>query len=236
MPQDFDRIRQRGLAKDAKAGGKTGKSGGGHMTDGTFGTGGAGAGKSVQSDRDTGGTLLGRRSFLRLGAGAAAGAALFAPLDTLAASRAMSVRQISLLNLHTGERLKADYWIKGRYQSDVLSAVARVLRDHRTDERHPIDRGLLDLIHTLHVRMGRREPFHIISGFRSPATNRMLRARSDGVARNSYHMRGMAVDLRMPGIGTRQIQRAALRMRQGGVGYYPDSDFVHVDVGPVRSW
>lgn len=206
------------------------------MTDGTISTGAAGAAGDLREEEEAGRALLGRRSFLRLGAAAAASAALFDPMDALAASRAMSVRQVSLLNLHTGERLKAEYWIKGRYQNDVLSAVSRVLRDHRTDERHPIDRNLLDLIHTLHVRMGRREPFHIISGYRSPATNRMLRAKSGGVARNSYHMRGMAVDLRMPGIGTRQIYRAALRMRLGGVGFYPDSDFVHVDVGPVRSW
>jgi uncharacterized protein YcbK (DUF882 family) len=205
------------------------------MTDGTISTGAAGAEGDLREE-ERGTALLGRRSFLRLGAAAAASAALFDPMDALAASRAMSVRQVSLLNLHTGERLKAEYWIKGRYQNDVLSAVASVLRDHRTDERHPIDRNLLDLIHTLHVRMGRREPFHIISGYRSPATNRMLRAKSGGVAQNSYHMRGMAVDLRMPGIGTRQIYRAALRMRLGGAGFYPDSDFVHVDVGPVRSW
>lgn len=204
------------------------------MTDGTISAGVAGAGEGVRAEEESG--LHGRRSFLRWGVAAAASAALFDPMDALAASRAMSVRHVSVLNLHTGERLKADYWIKGRYQSDVLSAVARVLRDHRTDERHPIDRNLLDLIYTLHVRTGRREPFHIISGYRSPATNQMLRAKSGGVARNSYHMRGMAVDLRMPGIPTRQIYRAALRMRQGGAGFYPDSDFVHVDVGPVRSW
>jgi uncharacterized protein YcbK (DUF882 family) len=179
--------------------------------------------------------VLGRRCFLGLGGGALAAAALLGPADALAAIRAPA-RELSLLNTHTGERLKAEYWVKGRYVKDALAEINEILRDHRTDERHPIDRDLLDLVHLLHARVSRREPFHIISGYRSPATNAMLAGRSNGVARNSYHMRGMAIDLRMPGVGTRDLYRTALRLRGGGVGYYPDSGFVHIDVGPIRSW
>lgn len=177
-----------------------------------------------------------RRGFLRLGMGALAAAALFDPVDALAVGRVSPVRELSLLNLHTGERLTAEYWVKGRYQADALAEIERILRDHRTGERHVIDRGLLDLVHVLHTRLDRPDPLHIISGYRSPATNAMLRSRSSGVATNSYHMRGMAIDLSLPGASTRQIYRAALRLRAGGVGYYPDSGFVHVDVGPVRTW
>ncbi|HSK41041.1 MAG TPA: DUF882 domain-containing protein [Arenibaculum sp.] len=177
-----------------------------------------------------------RRGFLRLGTGALAAAALFDPVGVLAAGRVTPVRKLSLLNLHTSERLTAEYWVKGHYQADVLAEIERILRDHRTGERHAIDRGLLDLVYVLHNRLERTDPFHIVSGYRSPATNAMLRSRSGGVATNSYHMRGMAIDLCLPGASTRQIYRAALRMRCGGVGHYPDNGFVHVDVGPVRTW
>jgi uncharacterized protein YcbK (DUF882 family) len=182
---------------------------------------------------------LGRRRLLRLGAAAVvtAAAATAMPLEVAeAAARALPPRRLSLLNLHTGERLTAEYFVKGKYQRDALRAINRILRDHRTDELHPIDPGLLDLVHGLHGRLGRQGPLHVISGYRSPASNAMLRSVGDGVASNSFHLRGMAIDIRMPGVDTRRIYRAALQMRRGGVGYYGQSDFVHVDVGPVRTW
>jgi uncharacterized protein YcbK (DUF882 family) len=193
------------------------------------------AARGVRAADDGERAVLGRRRLLGLGLGTLGAAALLGPADVLATVR-MPARELSLLNTHTGERLTAEYWVKGRYVKDALAEIDKLLRDHRTGERHPIDRGLLDLVHLLHARLDRKEPFHVISGYRSPATNAMLARRSSGVARNSYHMRGMAIDLRMPGISTRDLYRTALRLRGGGVGHYPDSGFVHVDVGPIRNW
>jgi uncharacterized protein YcbK (DUF882 family) len=178
----------------------------------------------------------GRRSFLRFGATAAAAAALFNPLDALAANRMAPSRQISLLNTHTGERLSAEYWSRGRYQRDALREINKLLRDHRTDSVFPINPELLDLVNAIQSRIGRRAPLHVVSGYRSPESNAMLYEASNGVARNSYHMKGMAIDIRAPGFDTRILHNAALRMRAGGVGFYPQSDFVHVDVGPIRAW
>jgi uncharacterized protein YcbK (DUF882 family) len=181
---------------------------------------------------------LGRRSFLRFGAAAAAttAAALLTPGQAEAANRLAPPRQISLLNTHTSERLTAEYWSRGRYQRDALRAINKLLRDHRTDTVYPIDPELLDTVHALQARIGSRNPLHVISGYRSPESNAMLREAGNGVAQNSFHMRGMAIDIRAPGLDTRMIHRAALRLRAGGVGFYPQSDFVHMDVGPIRYW
>jgi uncharacterized protein YcbK (DUF882 family) len=111
-----------------------------------------------------------------------------------------------------------------------------VLRDFRTDESHPIDRRLLDLLHNLSQRVGTRAPFQVISGYRSPATNAMLRAESSGVASRSLHMQGMAIDIALQDVALADLRQAALDLQSGGVGYYPTSGFVHVDVGRVRRW
>ncbi|SMH60625.1 DUF882 domain-containing protein [Azospirillum agricola] len=178
---------------------------------------------------------LGRRHLLRGGLGLAA-AAMLAPVEAEAALRAPP-RQLSLINLHTGERIRAEYWAKGRYLRDGMREINRLLRDHRTGAVHAIDPKLLDLVHALGRKIGNRGPIQIVSAYRSPETNAMLReADGSGVAQNSYHMQGKAIDLRVPGLGLRQLQRAALSLRAGGVGYYPDSNFIHVDVGPLRHW
>lgn len=148
----------------------------------------------------------------------------------------MSERMLSFDNLHTGERLTAPFWSHGHYHQDGLAEIDYILRDWRTDEVVQIDRGLFDLLYELRRRLDTNAPFQIISGYRSPETNAMLRNVSLGVAKNSYHVKGMAIDIRVPGRDLRTLQRTALRMRAGGVGYYPKSDFVHVDVGPVRRW
>jgi len=181
---------------------------------------------------------MGRRLFLRIGAVAAAttAATFLDPLEAAAANRIASPRQISLLNTHTGERVTAEYWSRGRYERDALRAIDKLLRDHRTDDVYPIDPELLDTVHALQARIGSRNPLHVISGYRSPETNALLREIGSGVARNSFHMRGMAIDIRAPGLDTRMVHRAALRLRAGGVGFYPQSDFVHMDVGPIRTW
>jgi uncharacterized protein YcbK (DUF882 family) len=145
-------------------------------------------------------------------------------------------REVSLYCVHTGERATVEYYDRGRYQTDALRHIARLLRDHRTDEVHPIDPALLDAVHQLSVTLGTRSPLHVVSGYRCEATNEWLRETGYGVAEHSFHTRGRAVDFFLPGRALRDIRRAALRTRAGGVGYYPASGFVHVDTGPVRTW
>jgi uncharacterized protein YcbK (DUF882 family) len=143
---------------------------------------------------------------------------------------------LSFENMHTGERLSAAYWSDGQYVEDELVLIHRILRDHRTGEIHTIDCQLLDLLHHLRVSLETDQPFQVISGYRSPATNEMLTRASEGVAHKSLHMLGAAIDLRVPGRSLVQVRDTALRIRGGGVGFYPQSNFVHVDVGRVRSW
>ncbi|HSN31208.1 MAG TPA: DUF882 domain-containing protein, partial [Ideonella sp.] len=123
-----------------------------------------------------------------------------------------------------------------RYLPDALAAVDRLLRDFRSGEVAAIDPALLDLLHALAMTTGAQGPFEVISGFRSPATNEMLRHRSSGVASGSLHMLGQAIDIRVAGVPLAGLRNAALSLRAGGVGFYPASDFVHVDTGRVRAW
>lgn len=176
---------------------------------------------------------LGRRRFLGF---AAAGCVLRLPLGRVARAAVTGVRRISFYSLHTQESLSTVFWQDGRLVTDALAEIDWHLRDFRTGEVHPIDPHLLDLLHRLGGAMQYDEPIHVISGYRSATTNAMLAAQSGGVAKNSYHVRGMAIDLRLPGRSLRDVQRAALDLAQGGVGFYPRSDFVHVDTGPVRRW
>lgn len=147
-------------------------------------------------------------------------------------------RRLAFHNTHTGEDVDVVYWSDGRYLPDALAEINRVLRDHRTSEVKAIDRRVLDLLYELRVRLGTARPFHVISGYRSPESNEYLRGLSptSGVARMSQHTLGRAIDVRLPGLEIEAIRAAALEMRRGGVGYYPASDFVHVDVGRFRTW
>ena len=146
------------------------------------------------------------------------------------------MRSVALDNLHTGESMQAVYWDQGAYIPDVLDAVNLHLRDYRTGDVHVIEPRLLDLLDSLAKLTEAKAPFQVISGYRSPATNAMLRERSDEVAKKSFHMSGMAIDIRLPQVELAHLHAAALSLGRGGVGYYPESNFVHVDVGPVRSW
>jgi uncharacterized protein YcbK (DUF882 family) len=174
-----------------------------------------------------------RRSFLRggtvaLAAGIASPAiAKIAPAD---------YRALAFNNLHTGEKLKIEYWADGRYIPGALSDIDHLLRDYRNNQVHKIEPKLLDALALLHRRMGSKGAFEVISGYRSPATNAMLHSHSHGVAAHSLHMKGMAIDIRLPDCNLKDLHNAALAMRAGGVGYYPALDFVHVDVGRVRHW
>jgi uncharacterized protein YcbK (DUF882 family) len=144
-------------------------------------------------------------------------------------------RSITLRNLHTDEKLDAVYWDKGAYVPDALEAVNKVLRDFRTGDVHPIDPKLLDLVTEVRGRLGSSQPIQVISGYRSPKTNAMLREQSEGVAQHSLHMEGMAIDLVLQDVDLDRLHKAALSLGRGGVGYYP-ARFVHLDVGPVRQW
>lgn len=145
-------------------------------------------------------------------------------------------RALRFDHLHTGERLSVEYFNAGAYVPDALVAVDHLLRDFRTEDVGHIDPGLLDLLYRLTMATGTGKPFEIISGYRSPKTNAMLHERSSGVATHSLHMTGQAIDIRLNDVPLGALQRASLSLRAGGVGYYPKSNFVHVDTGRVRAW
>lgn len=176
------------------------------------------------------------RRLLLLGAVAALGSLSVRPVRA-ATARASTERRLSFENLHTGERLDCLYWAKQAYDPKGLTDVAWVLRDHRTDGQRPIDPQLLDLLYALRTALGASGgPIQVISGYRSPATNLMLAGATSGVARESLHTRGMAIDIRIPGVALARLRDAAMNLGGGGVGYYPRSNFVHIDIGRVRSW
>ncbi|MCK9604855.1 MAG: DUF882 domain-containing protein [Methylomonas sp.] len=138
--------------------------------------------------------------------------------------------------LNTGDKLKLTYFEKGRYISSALSEIDYLLRDYRSGDVHRIDPHLLDQLHDLKLMLGAHRPFEIICGYRSPFTNANLRKHKSGVANNSLHMQGRAIDIRLDGYDTKHLRNAAISLHRGGVGYYPKSDFVHLDTGKFRTW
>jgi uncharacterized protein YcbK (DUF882 family) len=157
-----------------------------------------------------------------------------APLPSLA--RSSAPRRLRFYHTHTSETLDIVYAENGRYVATALEEVNHLLRDFRSDEMHPIDPALLDLLNTVYEKTGSRGRFEVISGYRSPRTNEMLRGAGRGVAQHSLHLDGRAIDVRLDDVASAQLRRAALSMAGGGVGYYPASDFVHLDTGRVRAW
>ena len=176
---------------------------------------------------------LSRRAFLTTIAGAAV--TLAAP-NVIASAVPARDRELTFYNTHTGEKLSATFWSDGNYLDDGIDEINWILRDHRAGIATPIDPKLLDLLHQLQANVEHQGEFHIISGYRSPATNNMLNKNSSGVAKRSYHMQGKAIDVRLPGFDSRQLRKAAIALKGGGVGFYSSSDFVHLDVGRVRYW
>lgn len=174
---------------------------------------------------------LGRRRVLKMGALWAT--AWFAP-HALAGPR--KERSLGFLNLHTKEVLETVYWSGGEYRATAIEAINHILRDHRADVACSMDLGLLDLLYALKRKLGAEDPFQVISGYRTPETNAWLRKKRGGVAKHSLHVLGKAVDLMLPSHSLRQLHRAAQSLQAGGVGYYPGSGFVHLDVGRVRHW
>ncbi len=180
-------------------------------------------------------TTMKRRNFLKRSAGFL-GAVTFPNIILADSATRIREKRLHLYNIHTGERIEAVFWADGRYIGEEMASLERLLRDYRTGEIHPIDRKLYDLLHALQSRLDVDGVYHVISGYRSPKTNSMLRRHSRGVAKHSLHMEGRAIDIRLRGVDLATLRHMALRMRRGGVGYYPKSGFVHLDTGHVRQW
>jgi uncharacterized protein YcbK (DUF882 family) len=184
---------------------------------------------------------LNRRGFLKLAVGLSA-----VTVPPLIFPKSLEARQMASLkpqkdlwlnfyNRHTGESLKkCIFWAEGIYNPDGLKEINKLFRDHRTHKVHEIHRPLLHVLHKIQNQLETIEPFHLISGYRSPKTNAVLKAHGRGVAKNSQHIYGKAADIYVPGRSLKQVQKAAQSLRAGGVGRY--TDFVHVDTGRVRYW
>ena len=179
--------------------------------------------------------MMQRRSFLK--------SSIFLAAPTLSlsalaktAQAAPGERTLRLYNTHTGEKLTSVFWAEGQFDPDALKDINKVLRDHRSNKIADMDPQLLLLLTAVNEKMDNNRELHIISGYRSPESNAKLSAASGGVAKRSLHMEAKAIDIRIPGKDLKMLQRAALSAGVGGVGYYPDSQFVHVDTGRVRSW
>jgi uncharacterized protein YcbK (DUF882 family) len=188
---------------------------------------------AAASDADSPADTLSRRHALRGLGLALPGVLLLSPWRCLRAAEAE--RSLSFRHTHTGEALDIVYHRHGDYDSDALRQIDYLLRDFRSDQVHEIDTELLDLLHELQSSLG-GGTYEVVSGYRSPGTNALLRSKSPGVARRSLHMQGRAVDARLTGVELASLRRAALELERGGVGYYPASDFVHLDTGRFRIW
>lgn len=187
-------------------------------------------------------SLVSRRKILGLGAlaaGTLAASSIINPASAAIFSRGDrfdGARRITFRNSHTGEIFSGVYRVGDKYLPDAFERINIVLRDFRTNELFPIDPRVIDIIYSVHNLTQRDEPYEVLSGYRCPKTNAGLRSHSEGVAKNSLHMTGQAIDLRLPGFETKQIRKLAVSLKAGGVGYYPKSDFVHMDTGDVRTW
>ena len=146
------------------------------------------------------------------------------------------IRRIKMYSGRTGERIDMIYWVEGKYIKDSVQEAHRFMRDWRTNDVKFIDLRTIDVMAAAHNLLDSSEPYMLLSGYRSPKTNNMLRARSKGVAKNSLHMKGQAADLRLSSRSVSQVSRAAAACKAGGVGRYSGSNFVHMDCGPVRVW
>lgn len=175
-----------------------------------------------------------RRSFLKTSAVLAT--ALSVPALGRAAVSGPQERILRLYNTHTGESLKSVFWAQGEFVPDALADINKLLRDHRSNTVADMDPKLLMLLDQVSAKFGGSDVLHVISGYRSPETNAKLARASGGVAKHSMHLEGKAIDIRMPGRDLAALHKAALHMNAGGVGYYPSSQFVHLDTGRPRHW
>ena len=189
---------------------------------------------ATQPDNTESSSLLGRRRLLGLGLAAAASSLV--PATSWASQGPAGDRALSFYNTHTDEKLSATYVRGNQFDKGALKDINHILRDFRTGDVHPIDLQLLDLLTELHRKTGSKQPFQIISGYRSPKTNSTLAAESNGVAKRSMHLDGKAIDIRLADVKLKDLHAAAVAMKRGGVGMYTGSNFVHVDTGRVRYW
>lgn len=152
-------------------------------------------------------------------------------------AKALPSKALHFFNPHTGEKLDVSFFNKGRYSPAALKDISYLFRDHRSGAVKAIDPHLLDYLYGISIKLETRSsPFHIISGYRTPETNALLCRESGNVAKNSLHIQGKAVDIRLPDRKISAVRRVAVSLKKGGVGYYPSDNFVHVDVGDVRFW
>ncbi len=183
-----------------------------------------------------------RRGFLRHGMSVGMMAALGATilpgtsLAQVASPAVLGGREIRMFNAHTGEKFQGSYWVNGRYLPDAFAGIKSVMRDHRSGETFPIDPRLMDILFVLQNKLDNLGGFKVLSGYRSPKSNASLRRSGEGVAKNSLHMTGQAIDVSLPGTQLSSLHKMALAVHSGGVGYYPKTGFVHVDTGRVRTW
>jgi len=181
-------------------------------------------------------TSLDRRRFLKIFGQAALFSAFPVSAMAFVDRSSKKKRMLSLYNTHTRESLDVCYYAQGKYLAKSLKKIDRILRDHRTEEIKPIDKGLLNLLHSISMTVDPAVRFHVVSGYRSPETNDILRKRGRFVAKHSLHMQGGAADIRIPGFNLVRLRNVCMDQKAGGVGYYPRSDFVHVDIGDIRYW
>ena len=176
-----------------------------------------------------------RRKFLRCALGTSVAIAM--PQTSYALIKpSTGIKDLRLHNLHTEEKISLSYFERGGYVAEALQDINYLLRDHRTGDVYAMDPVLIDLLYDLKNVLGTQKPLQVISGYRSPKTNAALHNKSNGVATKSLHMLGKAIDIRIEGIDAKNIQGAAISLARGGVGYYPSSNFVHIDTGRVRTW
>lgn len=178
-----------------------------------------------------------RRQFLKQCGFLGAGLGILCAAPATLARPAQGVKTLSLYNLHTTEKIQAPFWENGHYLRDAIEEISYVLRDHRTGDRKIMDKRLLEYLHNLQNTVGSHRQIEVISGYRSPKTNRMLHSRDNkGVAKKSFHVQGRAIDIRLSDVELKHLRQAAIQLRLGGVGYYPTSNFLHIDTGRVRNW
>ncbi len=182
--------------------------------------------------------LKSRRLFLKgLACGSAVALTGMPGIVQAAASwKQQPAKKLNFYNLHTDEKLSMTYFEDGQYVSGAMQEINYLLRDHRSGDVHNMDPDLFNLLYDLQNSLGGNKTIQVISAYRSPATNMMLKRSSSGVAKKSLHMLGQAIDIRIEGVDSKIIQQAGMAMKRGGVGYYRKSDFVHIDTGRVRSW
>jgi uncharacterized protein YcbK (DUF882 family) len=176
-----------------------------------------------------------RRSFLLTSTQIILGLGVIS-VPTISCAKALEKRSLSFFHTRTQQELTINYGSGKAYDRNALAQINKFLRDYQTGQIHSIDPKLLDILWAVQQEMGRNGVYEVISGYRSPRTNRELRGETSGVARQSLHMKGKAIDIRFSGANIGQIHQCAMAMQSGGVGYYPKAGFVHLDSGDYRTW